>query len=547
MSETVKNEMEIDSENVARVEEVTDKSNGDDDTSSMEDKTLKFLIKQTNEVTIPPFAKWFDMYSVHEIEKRSLPDFFDGSSRFKSEKAYKDTRNFIINTFRLSPTEYLTITAVRRNIAMDVASIVRIHEFLEKWGLINYQVDPRSKPTLIGPSFTGHFQITLDTPQGLKPFLPEKKIIANKKLKIEAQKKKLVHEDEERVEVLILNDATTKESNEDDQTINEEENSYPTNVSLRQNVYDASKNFNALKEKKLESKDMQKVFVCHICGNDKMTVKYFNLRNKHSSLCHKCFSKEQFGERFQSSDFIKLADENAFPQRKIWTDQEVVSLLEGLEMFGSDWKHIAKHVGGNKLIADCVDKYMSLPLEDDDVSKLLDKYKSSANQTTSDTIIEVMENFINALITNGNEDILNSKLPTAAHNCQLKSQYQMRIIAQELITLSAKKLKIKMSKLDSLDKALTEETAKYGNEVSKISQQKNNLSKQVSEINQKLSDLNVTKKLVIASEQMDSNMDLVDKEEEEEKNDNQQLAKEVAQHLDDPKLTEPKRFKIWSL
>lgn len=547
MSETVKNEMEIDSENVAKVEEVTDKSNGDDDTSSMEDKTLKFLIKQTNEVTIPPFAKWFDMYSVHEIEKRSLPDFFDGSSRFKSEKAYKDTRNFIINTFRLSPTEYLTITAVRRNIAMDVASIVRIHEFLEKWGLINYQVDPRSKPTLIGPSFTGHFQITLDTPQGLKPFLPEKKIIANKKLKIEAQKKKLVHEDEERVEVLILNDATTKESNEDDQTINEEENSYPTNVSLRQNVYDASKNFNALKEKKLESKDMQKVFVCHICGNDKMTVKYFNLRNKHSSLCHKCFSKEQFGEKFQSSDFIKLADENAFPQRKIWTDQEVVSLLEGLEMFGSDWTHIAKHVGGNKLIADCVDKYMSLPLEDDDVSKLLDKYKSSANQTTSDTIIEVMENFINALIANGNEDILNSKLPTAAHNCQLKSQYQMRIIAQELITLSAKKLKIKMSKLDSLDKALTEETAKYENEVSKISQQKNNLSKQVSEINQKLSDLNVTKKLVIASEQMDSNMDLVDKEEEEEKNDNQQLAKEVAQHLDDPKLTEPKRFKIWSL
>lgn len=547
MSETVKNEMEIDSENVARVEAVTDKSNGDDDTSSMEDKTLKFLIKQTNEVTIPPFAKWFDMYSVHEIEKRSLPDFFDGSSRFKSEKAYKDTRNFIINTFRLSPTEYLTITAVRRNIAMDVASIVRIHEFLEKWGLINYQVDPRSKPTLIGPSFTGHFQITLDTPQGLKPFLPGKKIIANKKLKIEAQKKKLVHEDEERVEVLILNDATTKESNEDDQTINEEENSYPTNVSLRQNVYDASKNFNALKEKKLESKDMQKVFVCHICGNDKMTVKYFNLRNKHSSLCHKCFSKEQFGERFQSSDFIKLADENAFPQRKIWTDQEVVSLLEGLEMFGSDWKHIAKHVGGNKLIADCVDKYMSLPLEDDDVSKLLDKYKSSANQTTSDTIIEVMENFINALITNGNEDILNSKLPTAAHNCQLKSQYQMRIIAQELITLSAKKLKIKMSKLDSLDKALTEETAKYENEVSKISQQKNNLGKQVCEINQKLSDLNVTKKLVIASEQMDSNMDLVDKEEEEEKNDNQQLAKEVAQHLDDPKLTEPKRFKIWSL
>ena len=138
----------------------------------LEDKALRFLAKQAHPVIIPSYASWFEFSEVHEIEKRSIPDFFDDSSRFKTPKAYKDSRNFMINTYRLSPYEYLTMTAVRRNIAMDVASIVKIHAFLEKWGLINYQIDPRSKPSLIGPSFTVHFQGILDTPQGLKPFVP---------------------------------------------------------------------------------------------------------------------------------------------------------------------------------------------------------------------------------------------------------------------------------------------------------------------------------------------------------------------------------------
>lgn len=36
--------------------------------------------------------------------------------------------------------EYLTFTACRRNLTGDVCSILRVHAFLEQWGLINYQV-----------------------------------------------------------------------------------------------------------------------------------------------------------------------------------------------------------------------------------------------------------------------------------------------------------------------------------------------------------------------------------------------------------------------
>lgn len=46
----------------------------------------------------------------------------------------------MINAYRFNPSEYLTVTACRRNLAGDVCAIVRVHAFLEQWGLINYQV-----------------------------------------------------------------------------------------------------------------------------------------------------------------------------------------------------------------------------------------------------------------------------------------------------------------------------------------------------------------------------------------------------------------------
>lgn len=64
-------------------------------------------------------------------------------------------RNFMIDTYRLNPKEYLTATACRRNLAGDVCSILRVHAFLEQWGLINYQVRwKRSFIMLIFPSHT---------------------------------------------------------------------------------------------------------------------------------------------------------------------------------------------------------------------------------------------------------------------------------------------------------------------------------------------------------------------------------------------------------
>jgi hypothetical protein len=80
------------------------------------------------------------MHQIHNLERKALPEFFNSRNRSKTPAVYKDYRDFMINTYRLNPQEYLTVTACRRNLAGDVCAIMRLHAFLEQWGLINYQV-----------------------------------------------------------------------------------------------------------------------------------------------------------------------------------------------------------------------------------------------------------------------------------------------------------------------------------------------------------------------------------------------------------------------
>lgn len=104
------------------------------------EQAKEHLAKQSQEVIIPSYSAWFDLSGVHENERNALPEFFNGYSRSKTPTVYVEYRDFMINTYRLAPSEYLTVTACRRNLAGDVCAIIRVHAFLEQWGLINYQV-----------------------------------------------------------------------------------------------------------------------------------------------------------------------------------------------------------------------------------------------------------------------------------------------------------------------------------------------------------------------------------------------------------------------
>ncbi|XP_078334987.1 SWI/SNF complex subunit SMARCC2-like isoform X3 [Crassostrea virginica] len=163
-------------------EEATDKLIGEDrgeeegveDDSKREKEDEDNVTEQTHHIIIPSYSAWFDYNAIHAIERRALPEFFNGKNKSKTPEIYLAYRNFMLDTYRLNPTEYLTSTACRRNLAGDVCAIMRVHAFLEQWGLVNYQVDVDNRATAMGPPPTSHFHIMADTPSGLQPVNPPK-------------------------------------------------------------------------------------------------------------------------------------------------------------------------------------------------------------------------------------------------------------------------------------------------------------------------------------------------------------------------------------
>lgn len=102
-------------------------------------------------ITIPSYASWYNEEQVHDIERRALPEFFAGEQLSgKTPSQYMGYRNLMIGMYRQRPAVYLSVTSCRRHLAGDVGSIVRVHAFLEQWGLINFQVyHARGKKFLI--------------------------------------------------------------------------------------------------------------------------------------------------------------------------------------------------------------------------------------------------------------------------------------------------------------------------------------------------------------------------------------------------------------
>lgn len=138
-------------------------------TTILDDDEDNQATDQTHYIIVPSYSSWFDYNSINMVERRALPEFFSQTNKSKTPEVYIAYRNFIIDTYRLNPMEYLSVTACRRNLTGDVCAIMRVHAFLEQWGLINYQVEPELRPSPMGPPSTNHFHVLVDTPSGFKP------------------------------------------------------------------------------------------------------------------------------------------------------------------------------------------------------------------------------------------------------------------------------------------------------------------------------------------------------------------------------------------
>ncbi|XP_027764145.1 SWI/SNF complex subunit SMARCC2 isoform X4 [Empidonax traillii] len=261
------------------------------------------VTEQTHHIIIPSYAAWFDYNSVHAIERRALPEFFNGKNKSKTPEIYLAYRNFMIDTYRLNPQEYLTSTACRRNLAGDVCAIMRVHAFLEQWGLINYQVDAESRPTPMGPPPTSHFHVLADTPSGLVPLQP--KTPQGRQSDGDAKTARKSKEIEELVS------ETVKGKPE-----------LPTSASQQM--------LNFPDKGKEKPADMQN----------------FGLRTD-------MYTKKNVPSKSKA----------AASATREWTEQETLLLLEALEMYKDDWNKVSEHVG-SRTQDECILHFLRLPIED---------------------------------------------------------------------------------------------------------------------------------------------------------------------------------------
>ncbi|KAF2736735.1 SWIRM-domain-containing protein [Polyplosphaeria fusca] len=350
---------------------------------ALESSARSHFVQQTFATIIPSYAAWFDMRYIDYRERKALPEFFNGRNRSKTPAVYRDYRDFMINTYRLNPDEYLTVTACRRNLAGDVCAIMRVHAFLEQWGLINYQVDPQERPSNIGPPSTAHFRITADTPRGLVPFQPAPKAVTTDGKPHAGTERAASQKPAEKSELKTQIGRNIYEPNGKEVTPSSPKEK-PTNGEGASNG--ASVDAQELADR--QDKPVVTVY-CQNCSIDTTRAYYHdNKWSEHSAqfktqlkrdLCPRCHLEGKFPASREAQDFVKIENVDVKREEEAWTDEELLHLLEGLEQFDEDWNAIADHVG-TKTPEQCVMKFLKLEIADkyieDDTEQALDKSAS---------------------------------------------------------------------------------------------------------------------------------------------------------------------------
>lgn len=272
---------------------------------------------QTNHIIVPSYSAWFDYNSIHSVERRALPEFFNQKNKSKTPEVYIAYRNFMIDTYRLNPIEYLTFTACRRNLAGDVCAIMRVHAFLEQWGLINYQVNPAMRPTPMGPPSTCHFHVLVDTPSGLKPFELNTKTKSGG-----AQQHQSNAPSTEGITTPIAGvqpSGTTPAAAAVAAGTNST-SSEPTGPKTENGVPSSETTKKAIKRD-----------LATISDNGLKTDQYAKKRNTQAA--------------------------------KEWEQAETLLLLEGIQMYKEDWNKVCEHVG-TRTQDECILHFLRLPIED---------------------------------------------------------------------------------------------------------------------------------------------------------------------------------------
>ncbi|XP_014222561.1 SWI/SNF complex subunit SMARCC2-like [Trichogramma pretiosum] len=303
---------------------VNDKVDNSVDTA---DEEKDDRVDQSDLIVVPSYTiGWFDYASIHHIERRALPEFFNNVNPLsKTPEMYLFYRNFMIDTYRVQPSDYLTLTACRRNLPGDVCALARIHGFLEQWGLINYRprmrmyLKPRKPKQFPCKAFS-----SVDSAVAADHRTPTSKCTTPKSLGTPANESGSPQTPQSAKKPKIMQDCYVKLSD----------------------VLQSGGGSRNYAEQSLPKLERPRIYE----------------RRKALSLLFKAITSE--GE--EQSDASTNTQVEGTTTRPEWTEQENSLLHEALEIYTggrSDWKKVSNHVGTRSL-EECVLHFLHLPSED---------------------------------------------------------------------------------------------------------------------------------------------------------------------------------------
>lgn len=312
------------------------------------------VTEQTHHIIVPSYSAWFDYNSIHVIEKRAMPEFFNGKNKSKTPEIYMAYRNFMIDTYRLNPTEYLTSTACRRNLAGDVCAIMRVHAFLEQWGLLNYQIDAESRPTPMGPPPTSHFHILSDTPSGLQPVnAPKTTQPSAAKALFDLDKKQKDKELDGSPSAAAAATTTTTATVPagDIKPVVTTAGGATTTTASTATTSTASSSVAAAAT----------AAAAAAAAVTTGSIPSLQIKSEPISID----ANAQFGLKLDqySKKPSALRNKTAASLAREWSEQETLLLLEGLEIYRDDWNKVCEHVG-TRTQDECILHFLRLPIED---------------------------------------------------------------------------------------------------------------------------------------------------------------------------------------
>ncbi|KAJ3220403.1 hypothetical protein HDU67_000070 [Dinochytrium kinnereticum] len=325
----------------------------------------KVLPSQLLEIIVPSYSAWFSLSSIHDIERKGLPEFFNNRNKSKTADTYVEYRNFMVNTYRLNPGEYLTVTACRRNLTGDVCAIIRVHAFLEQWGLINYQpeLDTRpgfgEKPSLIGPDFRSHFRVTAHAIKGHSASYGP---ITREKVQHLQQLQNGLQKSTE----ITLPTKTIEPSSSSTSIIPQKRAAADDDFGLEASTAVLPPRAPVMKRVKRS---------CNTCLAECTAYFYHSVKSPSLNLCIACYADARFPSSMISSEFVRISTVDAEARLAVaaaegtgflddsipWTEGEMYLLLEAVELFEEDWSKVADHVGTRNK-EQCFTCFLQLPI-----------------------------------------------------------------------------------------------------------------------------------------------------------------------------------------